>query len=122
MRLATRLAFTLLLLFCSACSSGDKQAMWNKLDQVATKPAATEPASAKAIYDEASKFVAWLEFHPEDSTPEMLEQARALRKRRMEEGGKLVGEKVVGGLVKVLDDIFGEAKTDDGKRKPSASV
>ena len=115
MKRNTLLLLTLLLL-CSSCASRQDK-MQDKLKAIAAKPAATEIASAKATYDEASKFVAWLEAHPEDGTPELLARARDLRNQRALEIGKVAGGAVLGGIQKILSGLG----LGDGKGLPSAA-
>ena len=106
----TIIASVLFLLLCAGCGDSRRE-MREMLDQMAAKPAATETGNQKALYDEVSKLLAWIEAHPEDSTPEMIAQARALRDKRGLEIVEVVGGKVLEGVEKALGKIF----SDDGK-------
>lgn len=88
------------------CSSRQKK-MEQKVAELAAKPAATELSAAKALYDEASKLVAWLETHPGDATPETLGKARALCGKRALEIGKIAGEKALKGIQGILGGFIG---------------
>ena len=107
MRKLAALMLLALLLFATGCSSRQGK-MQDKLNEMATKPVATELSSAKAMYDEASKFVGWLEAHPEDGTPEMLSKARDLRNKRALEIGKIAGSSVLEGINKALGGLLGD--------------
>jgi len=95
------------LLLCAGCSSRQSR-MQNRLREMAAKPVAAELSSAKAMYDEASKFVGWLEAHPEDGTPELLVKARDLRNKRALEIGKVAGSGVLEGINKALGGLLGD--------------
>src|SRR5258708_34931649 len=88
-----KLLAVLILLSSVGCSSPQEK-FSRKIDEAAAVPAATDIKAAKASYDSANKIVRWLEAHPEDSSPEVLDKAKKLRERRVAEGGKLVGDKI----------------------------
>ena len=96
--------------------------MQDKLSQLAAMPAATDTAVARVLYDEASKFARWLEAHPEDSTPEMLAQARELRNRRAKETALLVGGTIVESLSGLLGGLLGDGKSGNSDQKKSIDV
>lgn len=101
--------------------SDPKKDMRLQLDNMEAKPAATENATAKAMYDEISNFVAWLEAHPEESTPGMLARAKNLKLQRGMETGVKVVEGVVGKILKTHapagDEKKGEEKKEGEEKK-----
>lgn len=109
----TILIFVLTFLFIGCSEDPKKEMMW-RLAEMEAKPAATDPAVAKLLYDEASKFVSWLEAHPEDGTPEMLTKSRALRNQRALEIGEVAGGTVLDAVEEALKGFL-----PDGTRAPS---
>src|SRR3989338_7023106 len=82
-----------------------------RLAELAAKPKATTVEGAKALYDEVSKLILWVQdpSSPEKATAEQLEKAKALQARRLQELAALGGEAVVSGVKKVLEVIgFGD--------------
>ncbi len=94
------------------CGASRQEKMAQKVAALEKAPAATTIEGAKALYDGASKTLAWLEAHPEDSTPTILAKARALRNRRALEIGKTAGNAALEGINKVLGSLgLGDGKS-----------
>lgn len=101
-KLKTALILCVLLLSVACGSKVNK-----KIAELEAKPAATTVEGAKALYDEISELIAWVQ-NPESSekaTPEELERAKALQTKRWDELVALGGGKLVDGVRKILDAV-----------------
>ena len=115
------LLFLTLAVALTAVGCANRQnKMAKKIDEMAAKPAASQIESAKALYDEARKTVSWLEAHPEDAGPGVLDKARDLRNRRFLEVGKVAGGAVLEGFNKLLGGLVGATDSTGAKGGVSA--
>ncbi|OGI97897.1 hypothetical protein A3A11_01030 [Candidatus Nomurabacteria bacterium RIFCSPLOWO2_01_FULL_43_15] len=102
MRTVTKAFVVLALLLCVGC--GNK--IDNKLAELEAKPAAATVGDAKTLYKEATDLIRWHEDpQHEQMTPEQLTRAKALQKRRFDEGLALVKDKAASGLSGALGGL-----------------